>query len=295
MSCRKNRCALLLALSLCSLAAAAQQYQITRADYGAGNQRIDVTTIVRQFALSNQTLRVNNTTFGSDPSPNNPKTLRIYARDNRGQQKTFEYREGTNVSTSQFSGSASGRPVISAQYQILHAAYGTSTRHVDVTQRLRDLARTNATFRMGNSTFGVDPAPGVVKTLRIYARGTRGDNHVFEYREGSLVDGSKFSGWSGGNWGNSPWHGGWNGPTPVPGGQLNIVRASYGVPGRTQDVSARLQSLVRNGRLSITVNNSSIGVDPAPGAKKSLSVTYSANRGPQRNITVQEGQQLNIP
>jgi hypothetical protein len=207
---RKNL-SLSLAILLLSISAAAQQYQITRADYGAGNQRIDVTTLVRQFALSKQNLRVNNTTFGSDPSPNNPKTLRIFARDNRGQQSTFEYREGANVPTSQFSGSASGRPVISAQYQILHAEYGTSARHVDVTQRLRDLARSNATFRMGNNTFGVDPAPGVVKTLRIYARGTRGDQHVFEYREGSLIDGSKYTGWSGGNWGNSPWQGGWNG------------------------------------------------------------------------------------
>ncbi|HEX8814460.1 MAG TPA: hypothetical protein VF753_03075 [Terriglobales bacterium] len=286
---------LIVIVLCCSPFVAAQQYQITRADYGAGNQRIDVTQIVRQFALSNQSLRVNNTTFGSDPSPNNAKTLRIYARDSRGQQKTFEYGEGANVSTSQFSGSASGRPVVSAQYQILHAEYGTSTRHVDVTQRLRDLARTNATFRMGNSTFGVDPAPGVVKTLRIYARGTRGDNHVLEYREGSLVDGAKFSGWSGGNWGNNPWHGGWNGARPIQAGQLNIIRASYGVPGRQQDVSSRLQSLVRNGRLNIAVNNGTIGVDPAPGAKKTLWVTYSVNRGAQRIVTVQEGQTLNIP
>lgn len=39
------------------------------------------------------------------------------------------------------------------QYQILRADYGYGNQRVDVTQRLSDLARTNRTFRMGNSTF----------------------------------------------------------------------------------------------------------------------------------------------
>src|SRR5215510_139778 len=57
------------------------------------------------------------------------------------------------------------------QYQILQARYGTSRNNVDVTSRLKELARQDRTFRMGNSTFGFDPDPGVIKTLRIYARG----------------------------------------------------------------------------------------------------------------------------
>src|SRR5215831_12707263 len=53
------------------------------------------------------------------------------------------------------------------QYQILQARYGTARSNVDVTERLRELAREDTTFRMGNSTFGIDPDRGVVKTLRI--------------------------------------------------------------------------------------------------------------------------------
>ena len=97
----------------------------------------------------------------------------------------------------------------SGQYVILSAQYGTAARHVDVTNRLRQLAQTDRAFRMGNSTFGVDPDPGQVKALRIYARGPNGQERMFEYREGSTVDGSMFRGWGGGNWGRGGWSGHW--------------------------------------------------------------------------------------
>src|SRR5258708_26958146 len=80
------------------------------------------------------------------------------------------------------------------QFQILRARYGTANHFVDVTARLKELARQDVTFRMGNSTFGVDPDHGVVKTLRIYARGPRGEIRMFEYVEGSAVDGAQFTG-----------------------------------------------------------------------------------------------------
>jgi hypothetical protein len=97
----------------------------------------------------------------------------------------------------------------SGQYTILSAQYGTSARHVDVTNRLRQLAQSDRSFRMGNSTFGVDPDPGQVKVLRIYARGPNGQERMFEYREGSTVDGSLFRGWGRGDWGRNGWSGRW--------------------------------------------------------------------------------------
>ncbi len=199
-----------LALVLSS-AAAAQQYQIVSADYGYGNQRIDVTQRLRELARTNATFRMGNSTFGVDPSPYNVKTLRIQSRGPGGKIRIFEYREGSIVDGSQFSGWGGGNWGNVVQYQILGAWYGTASSNVDVTVRLRDLARSNTFFRMGNSTFGVDPAPYVVKTLRIWARGPGGKEKVFEYREGSLVDGAQFTGWSGGNWNNGGWKGGWNG------------------------------------------------------------------------------------
>jgi len=97
------------------------------------------------------------------------------------------------------------------EYLILNAQYGTAEHHVDVTNRLRDLARQDATFRMGNSTFGIDPDHGRIKFLRIYARGLDGQERVFEFREGSTVDGGQFRGWGRGDWGNEQWNGGWEG------------------------------------------------------------------------------------
>src|SRR5450755_2514548 len=70
----------------------------------------------------------------------------------------------------------------SGEYIILSAQYGTSRNHVDVTNRLKEVARQDRNFRMGNSTFGVDPDPGQVKVLRIFARGPNGQERMFEYR-----------------------------------------------------------------------------------------------------------------
>ena len=47
-------------------------------------------------------------------------------------------------------------------YEIIRAEYGAGKNWADVTQQLCRMASTDATFRMGNSTFGIDPAPGVV-------------------------------------------------------------------------------------------------------------------------------------
>src|SRR5215469_1959319 len=205
--------------------AAAQQWQILHADYGYGEQRVDVTQRLRELARENATFRMGNSTFGIDPAHGVVKTLRIFARGRHGRERVFEYREGSTVDGSIFSGWGRGdwgdrdrddydRDADrdhGGEFLILRAFYGVPGRNVDVTQRLRDLARDNAVFRMGNSTFGIDPAHGVAKTLRIWARGPRGDIRMFEYREGSTVDGGVFSGWGRGDWGREEWHGDWDG------------------------------------------------------------------------------------
>src|SRR3974390_165549 len=64
---------------------------------------------------------------------------------------------------------------------------------------------------------------------------------------------------------------------------------------RNQDVAGRLRSLIRNGHLT-TVSDSTMGTDPAPGAKKTLWVTYNVGgRSGNQPRTVPEDGQLNIP
>src|SRR5262249_15976787 len=120
------------------------------------------------------------------------------------------------------------------QWQIVGARYGTAQRNIDVTQRLRQLAQQDATFQVTNKLFGSDPAPGVVKTLRIYARGPGGGTRTFDYFENDIVDGAVFTGWRSGNWGEG-WNGGWGSAEydrRGDRGQWQILQARYGTAAR---------------------------------------------------------------
>jgi hypothetical protein len=295
-SCSPRRILTLAALVLTfASTAAAQQFQIIRAEYGYGDRWVDVTPRLRELARDNARFRVTNDIFGVDPVEGTVKTLRIYVRGPRGENRTFEFPERSTVDGSQFTGwregnwGSIGDGFPGGQFQILRAEYGSGNRRADVTRRLRELARANRTFRAGNDALEVDPAPGRVRTLRIYARGPRGDTRTFDYREGDIVDGSRFSDWNGG---------GFNPPGNRPDdnfGQLNIISATYGARNRTIDVTRRLRSLIRDGRLDLTVSNATFDDDPAPGTRKTLWVTYSIGGSRQREETIAEGNRLRIP
>ncbi|MFI5101817.1 MAG: hypothetical protein ACHP9V_00450 [Terriglobales bacterium] len=211
-------------------AAGEGEYVILSAQYGTERNHVDVTQRLREEARRDRVFQNSNGVFGVDPDPGVVKTLRIYARGPNGQERMFEYREGTMVEGAQFRGWGSGEwgtggwsgnwkggavggAVDEGEYVILSAQYGTGRNHVDVTERLKELARADRRFIMGNNSFGVDPDRGVVKTLRIYARGPNGREQMFEYREGSVVDGAQFRGWGRGEFGNGNdrWSGKWEG------------------------------------------------------------------------------------
>jgi len=211
----------------------AGQYVILSAQYGTAERHVDVTNRLKEVARQDRTFVMGNSTFGVDPDQGRVKTLRIYARGPNGQERMFEYREGSTIDGAMFaswdrgdwgnggwSGNWEGggdhdrdgdRDRDAGQYVILSAQYGTRRKHVDVTDRLKEIARQDRLFVMGNSTFGVDPDHGHVKTLRIYARDPNGQERMFEYREGNTIDGSQFRGWGRGDWGNQGWNGGWEG------------------------------------------------------------------------------------
>lgn len=223
----------LLALSLLAGMAVADegQYLILSAQYGTGAHHVDVTQRLRELARHDVRFRVTNGAWGVDPDRGVVKVLRIFARGPNGGERMFEYREGDWLDGAQFRGWGGGQwgrveewsgnwegggpgpgPGGDAgAFVILSAQYGTREHHVDVTQRLRELARRDVRFRATNDVWGVDPDRGVVKVLRIYARGPRGHERMFEYREGDWVDGAQFRGWGGGDWGNGGWSGRWEG------------------------------------------------------------------------------------
>ena len=202
------------------------EYRILQARYGTAQRNVDVTRRLKELARSDQSFRIENGTFGVDPDEGRTKTLRIIARGPNGQTQVFDYREGDVLDGSRFAGWSGGRWGDSnyrggwgddprsdrgdeGPYRIQQALYGTSRRNIDVTERLRELARSDRSFRLSNDLFGTDPAEGRVKTLRIYARGPGGASRTFEYREGSVIDGGQFAGWGRGDWGQDGRRGGW--------------------------------------------------------------------------------------
>jgi hypothetical protein len=288
------------------------QYRILSAQYGTERNHVDVTNRLKELARSDRSFVMGNNTFGVDPDYGRVKVLRIYARGPEG-ERMFEFQEGSVVDGSQFRGWGRGdwggegwsgnwqggggydrdRNRDDGQFVILGAQYGTPEHHVDVTNRLKELARRDRTFVMGNNTFGVDPDYGRVKALRIYARGPDGRDRMFEFREGSLVDGSQFRGWGRGDWGQ-----GWSGRWEVgedrdrdgdrdryrderrgDEGQFVILSASYGTRRHHIDVTDRLKDLARSDRTFVMSNNL-FGTDPDYGRRKVLRI-YA--RGPDGN------------
>ena len=325
--------ALLLMFGLATSASAQRgddgNYQILAARYGTASQNVDVTPRLKELARKDRVFRLSNEVFGTDPAPDQVKALRIYARGGDGRDRTFEYIEGSIVDGAQFTGwgggnwgqgswkggwgdsngqqhggnSAAGDD---GEYQILEARYGTPNRNVDVTARLKELARQDRRFRMGNSTFRVDPAPNQVKVLRIHTRGRDGHFRTFEYTEGSVVDGAQFTGWGRGDWGKGGWKGGWGDANPSgsknPGnannsgrGRLNIISATYGIDGRQRDITSRVRSRVANDRVHVIVDNELAGGDPAPNTEKWLWVTYTVGDGREQRVRIGESQRLSLP
>jgi len=197
------------------------EFVILQARYGTERNHVDVTDRLREIARRDRRVRLTNDLFGVDPDPGRDKMLRIYARDRQGRERRFEYWERSWIDGAQFAAWGAGRwgePGYNGgwagnpyqdrgdgrdegQFRILYANYGNPGREVDVTHRLRELARNDQRFRMGNDTFGVDPDPGRGKRLVIVARDPNGQQRSFESPEGSVVDGAQFTGWRRGDWG----------------------------------------------------------------------------------------------
>jgi len=185
------------------------------------------------------------------------------------------YNQGTNP------GYNPGNPGYGGDLRILQAFYGVAGRQTDVAGRLQGMVnRGSLNARVDNNTFGTDPAPGAQKQLYV-VYSYQGQQRSVTVNEGSEL---RLPSWDSGS-GSSPGYGN---------GDLRIMQAFYGVPGRQVDVSGRLQSLATNNGISVRVNNDSMVSDPAPGTAKQLYVVYSY-RGEQRTVTVSENNELRIP
>lgn len=286
-------------------------YQILQAVYGTDQYSIDVTDRLRQLARRDQRFRLTNDLFGADPAPGLRKMLRIHARGPDGQPRNFDFSEYSWVDGAQFTGWRSGRwgrgydnddrqgwngedqggygHADRDPLDIRQATYGTPQSRFDVTPQIRQLLRGEQRFQLNNQLFNGEPAPGQRKTLQIVLGGFGRQPEILEYGEGSWIDGSRIAQARAQLW--EP-RGGRN---EADHGYVNIQRALYGNGYRQVDITARLRSLVRDGRLEVAVDNQLAGADPAPGERKSLMVEFSLGGGPVQQTTAGEGQWLRLP
>jgi hypothetical protein len=192
-------------------------------------------------------------------------------------------------------------------WQIVRADYGFRAQRTDVTDILRDLISrggVNGRVVVNNQNMGGDPAIGRDKSLRIFARSRRNEEREFDVNEGGFIDARMFA----------VRNEDWDERAPARDDRdrsersrddrdrgdrgdardLAIIRAFYGVQGRTANVTEQLRSMVREGVLAVNVNNANFGGDPAIGADKVLIVIYRY-RGQEQATAVREGNRLVIP
>ncbi len=178
-----------------------EAWQIVRADYGFKNQRNDVTDILKDLIGRggvNGRVAVNNQTMGGDPAVGKDKSLRIFAKNRRNEEREFNYNEGGFVEARMFNIRRDDWDDRPANYgdrdqdgwnslKIIRGYYGVQGRTVNVTELLRSRVRDGVlSFVVTNSALGGDPAIGADKTLIVVYR-SQGKESATAVREGNTL------------------------------------------------------------------------------------------------------------
>jgi len=186
-------------------------WRIQRADYGFKSQRTDVTDILRDLISRggvNGRVAVNNQTMGGDPAVGRDKSLRIFARNRRNEDREFDFREGGFIDVSLFAvrhddGDDRARPRDDRGHDdqdrgdrdrhdthelvIIRGFYGVQGQTVNVTERLQSMVRDGVlAVRVNNENLGGDPAIGASKVL-IVVYSYRGQEQATAVPEGNRL------------------------------------------------------------------------------------------------------------
>lgn len=195
-------------------------WRIMRADYGFKSQRTDVTDILRDLVSRggvNGRVAINNQTMGGDPAVGRDKSLRIFARNRRNEEREFDVNEGGFVDARFFvvrgedrddrvparddrpreDRDRGDRPRDDRDRDrdrgeardlvIIRGFYGVQGRTVNVTEQLRTMVRDGVlAVRVNNENFGGDPAIGADKVL-IVIYSSRGQEQATAVPEGQRL------------------------------------------------------------------------------------------------------------
>jgi hypothetical protein len=172
------------------------------------------------------------------------------------------------------------------QFLILNAQYGNERNHVDVTGRLKELARHDRTFRISYESMAIDPDRGQAKMLRVFARGPNGQERWFDFPDGSLFDGAQFRSWDRGEWGEEHWNGGWNGRGNGDAGAFLILSAQYGRRHHVE-VTRQWKEMASRDQM-VRLDYRTFGVDPDRGHAKALRIYARGPNGRERMFEYQD-------
>jgi hypothetical protein len=181
-------------------------------------------------------------------------------------------------------------------WKIMRAQYGWRDRQTDVTDLVGDLVGrggVNGRVWVNNQTMGGDPAVSRDKTLKIIARNQQNQDREFFYREGAAIDVAMFA-VRRDEFEDRPRGDNRRDDRRDDRRGVLILRAYWGVQGRTANVTDLLRTMQRENGLQVIANNRSLGGDPAPGADKVLIVIYRV-QGQESAVAVHEGNSLSIP
>ncbi len=156
----------------------AAQGQLIAADYGAGDQRIDVTSRIQSLVQNGYlNVRVNNDSMGvGDPAHGHVKELRLHVRDGN-RIRDYVFRENSVANVALNTGYTSGGRDYDGDYDddngvvILQAWYGANESVTNVTQKLRSyVSNGQIGLRINNDSMALDPAPHQHKALFVLYR-----------------------------------------------------------------------------------------------------------------------------
>lgn len=189
--------------------------------------------------------------------------------------------------------------------ELVRAEWGVPGSQVDVTARVRTFARNGILqFEVTRFNLGIDPAPHQNKVLVIHVRHWGGEVRDYSYPERSTVTleldpEDRWERREERREEHAERREEHRDDRPDPGYYrhergLRILRAYYGAEGQFVNVTEALRSRVDDGRLSLHVDNYSMGADPLPGRRKWLRVLYYFD-GERRNVVVEEKTDLQLP
>ena len=190
-------------------------------------------------------------------------------------------------------------PAVAQGGELVRADWGVPGRTVDVTARVRTFIHDGVLqLEVTRFNLGIDPAPHQNKDLLIRVRRWDGQVEDYKYPERSTctLELDPPDRWDAhdrdrrdrdhDDYREERYEHRERG--------LRILRAYYGAEGQFVNVTDALRSRMDDGRLSIRVDNYTLGVDPAPGVHKYLRILYVID-GDRRNIIVDEKTFLRLP